>query len=42
VAPLDAVGRLVTDASARDPQLTPAAQDTLAALDDAGVEVDLA
>ena len=42
VAPLDAVGRLVTDASARDPQLTPAAQETLAALDDAGVEVDLA
>ncbi|PRY41191.1 DeoR family transcriptional regulator [Geodermatophilus tzadiensis] len=42
VAPLSAVGRLVTDASARDPQLTPAAQDTLAALDDAGVEVDLA
>jgi DeoR/GlpR family transcriptional regulator of sugar metabolism len=42
VAPLDAVGRLVTDASARDPSLTPAAQDTLAALDDAGVEVDLA
>jgi DeoR/GlpR family transcriptional regulator of sugar metabolism len=41
VAPLDAVGRLVTDASARDPQLTPAAQETLAALDDAGVEVDL-
>ncbi|SFT62585.1 transcriptional regulator, DeoR family [Geodermatophilus amargosae] len=41
VAPLDAVGRLVTDASARDPQLTPAAQETLAALDDAGVEVVL-
>ena len=41
VAPLSAVGRLVTDASARDPQLTPAAQDTLAALDDAGVEVEL-
>jgi DeoR/GlpR family transcriptional regulator of sugar metabolism len=41
VAPLDAVGRLVTDVSARDPQLTPAAQETLAALDDAGVEVDL-
>ncbi len=42
VAPLSAVGRLVTDAGARDPQLTPAAQDTLAALDDAGVEVVLA
>ena len=39
VAPLDAVGRLVTDASARDPQLTPAAQDTLAALENAHVEV---
>ncbi len=42
VAPLSAVGRLVTDAGARDPQLTPAAQDTLAALDDADVEVVLA
>lgn len=39
VAPLGAVGRLVTDSSARDPQLSPAAQDTLAALDSAGVEV---
>ncbi|HJX43288.1 MAG TPA: hypothetical protein VJ352_06390, partial [Geodermatophilus sp.] len=42
VAPLDAVGRLVTDAGARDPHLTPAAQETLAALDDADVEVVLA
>jgi DeoR/GlpR family transcriptional regulator of sugar metabolism len=39
VADLGAVGRLVTDASARDPRLTPAAQETLAALDDADVEV---
>ncbi|MGY1811459.1 DeoR/GlpR family DNA-binding transcription regulator [Blastococcus sp. SYSU D00820] len=39
VAPLPAVGRLVTDVSARDPQLSPAAQETLAALDDAAVEV---
>ena len=39
VAPLGAVGRLVTDSSARDPQLSPAAQDTLAALDTAAVEV---
>ncbi|WP_409331991.1 DeoR/GlpR family DNA-binding transcription regulator [Trujillonella humicola] len=39
VAPLAAVGRLVTDPSARDPQLSPAAQDTLAALESAGVEV---
>jgi len=42
VADLDAVERLVTDASARDPHLTPAAQDTLAALDDADVEVTYA
>jgi DeoR family transcriptional regulator of aga operon len=39
VAPLGAVGRLVTDSSARDPQLSPAAQDTLAALEAADVEV---
>jgi DeoR family transcriptional regulator of aga operon len=39
VAPLDVVGRLVTDRSARDPRLTPAAQDTLAALENADVEV---
>ena len=39
VAPLGAVDRLVTDTSARDPQLSPAAQDTLAALPDADVEV---
>jgi len=39
VAPLGTVPRLVTDPSARDPQLSPAAQDTLAALDSAGVEV---
>ena len=39
VAPLGAVGRLVTDSSAGDPQLSPAAQDTLAALDAADVEV---
>jgi DeoR/GlpR family transcriptional regulator of sugar metabolism len=44
VAELGAVERLVTDASAsaRDPRLTPAAQDTLAALDDADVEVTTA
>jgi DeoR/GlpR family transcriptional regulator of sugar metabolism len=39
VAGLGAVDRLVTDASARDPKLSPAAQDTLAALADADVEV---
>jgi len=39
VAPLGAVDRLVTDTSARDPQLSPAAQDTVAALTDADVEV---
>jgi DeoR/GlpR family transcriptional regulator of sugar metabolism len=39
VADLGAVERLVTDASARDPRLTPAAQDTLAALEAADVEV---
>ena len=42
VARLDAVGRLVTDSSAREPRLTPAAQDTLAALENADVEVVLA
>jgi DeoR/GlpR family transcriptional regulator of sugar metabolism len=42
VADLGAVGQLVTDASARDPQLTPAAQDTLAALESADVEVTCA
>ncbi|MGY1834897.1 DeoR/GlpR family DNA-binding transcription regulator [Blastococcus sp. SYSU DS0510] len=42
VADLPAAGRLVTDAGARDPRLTPAAQDTLAALDDAKVEVTTA
>ncbi len=42
VADLGAVDRLVTDASARDPRLTPAAQETLAALDDADVEVTCA
>ena len=42
VAELGAVERLVTDASARDPRLTPAAQDTLAALSDAHVEVTTA
>jgi DeoR/GlpR family transcriptional regulator of sugar metabolism len=42
VADLGAAERLVTDASARDPRLTPAAQDTLAALDDADVEVTTA
>ena len=39
VAPLGAVDRLVTDPGVRDPQLSPAAQDTLAALESAGVEV---
>ncbi|MGY1618932.1 DeoR/GlpR family DNA-binding transcription regulator [Geodermatophilus sp. SYSU D00691] len=42
VADLGAAERLVTDASARDPRLTPAAQETLAALDDADVEVTCA
>jgi DeoR/GlpR family transcriptional regulator of sugar metabolism len=42
VAALGAVERLVTDASARDPRLTPAAQDTLAALENADVEVTTA
>ena len=42
VAELGAVERLVTDASARDPRLTPAAQDTLAALENADVEVTTA
>jgi len=42
VAELGAVERLVTDASARDPRLTPAAQETLAALEDADVEVTTA
>jgi DeoR/GlpR family transcriptional regulator of sugar metabolism len=42
VADLGAVERLVTDASARDPRLTPAAQDTLAALENADVEVTCA
>ena len=39
VAALDAVDRLVTDPGVRDPALSPAAQDTLAALGAAGVEV---
>jgi DeoR/GlpR family transcriptional regulator of sugar metabolism len=42
VAELGAVERLVTDVSARDPRLTPAAQETLAALEDADVEVTTA
>jgi DeoR/GlpR family transcriptional regulator of sugar metabolism len=42
VTGLGAVERLVTDASARDPQLTPAAQETLAALESANVEVTCA
>jgi DeoR/GlpR family transcriptional regulator of sugar metabolism len=42
VAELGVVERLVTDASARDPRLTPAAQDTLAALEAADVEVTCA
>ena len=39
VAPLGAVDRLVTDTGARDPQLSPAAQESLTALTDADVEV---
>ena len=39
VAPLGAVDRLVTDTGARDPELPPAARETVIALTDAGVEV---
>jgi DeoR/GlpR family transcriptional regulator of sugar metabolism len=42
VADLGTVERLVTDAGAHDPQLSPAARDTLAALSDAHVEVTVA
>lgn len=42
VADLDAADLLVTDTSAKDPRITPAAADTLAALRDTDVEVTFA
>lgn len=42
VAPLEAVDEFVTDASARDPRITPAAEHTLTALTESTVEVTYA